>query len=141
MFLLQKCKLSCFFFCGKQAKVSFLIVYKRKFDCPLIIVIKLPDKPTWSKDPLAMGHWSLWVGTFGPLFQQFLKCNHSEVISREIDFLLKICWSIPCLHPSWKVDTCPPYVSHRSASEEERFSNVLFSKPWNTYPAFLSHAL
>ena len=27
------------------------------------------------------------------------------VISREIDFLLKICWSIPCLHPSWKVHT------------------------------------
>jgi len=27
------------------------------------------------------------------------------VILREIDFLLKICWSIPCLHPSWKVDT------------------------------------
>jgi len=25
------------------------------------------------------------------------------VILREIDFLLKICWSIPCLHPSWKV--------------------------------------
>ena len=28
------------------------------------------------------------------------------VILREIDFLLKICWSIPCLHPSWKVHTC-----------------------------------
>ena len=24
---------------------------------------------------------------------------------REIDFLSKICWSIPCLHPSWKVHT------------------------------------
>ena len=23
----------------------------------------------------------------------------------EIDFLLKVCWSIPCLHPSWKVHT------------------------------------
>jgi len=55
--------------------------------------------------PLAMGHWSLRVGTFGPLFQLFFKCNHSEVILREIDFLLKICWSIPCLHPSWKVHT------------------------------------
>ena len=53
-----------------------------------------------------MGHWSLRVGTFGPLFQQFLKCKHSEVILREIDFLLKICWSIACLHPSWKVHTC-----------------------------------
>ena len=27
------------------------------------------------------------------------------VILREIDFLLKLCWSIPCLHPSWKVHT------------------------------------
>jgi len=26
-----------------------------------------------------MGSRSLRVGTFGPLFQQFLKCNHSEV--------------------------------------------------------------
>jgi len=28
------------------------------------------------------------------------------VILREIDFLLKICWSIPCLHPLWKVHIC-----------------------------------
>jgi len=27
------------------------------------------------------------------------------VILREIDFLLKIFWLIPCLHPSWKVHT------------------------------------
>ena len=27
------------------------------------------------------------------------------VILREIDFLLKICWSIPCWHQSWKVHT------------------------------------
>ena len=27
------------------------------------------------------------------------------VILREIDFLLNICRSIPCLHPSWKVHT------------------------------------
>jgi len=27
------------------------------------------------------------------------------IILREIDFLLKICWSIPCLLPSWKVHT------------------------------------
>ena len=35
-------------------------------------------------------------------------CNFQDwgcVILREIDFLLKICWSIPCLHPSWKVNT------------------------------------
>jgi len=33
-------------------------------------------------------------------------CNLQDwgcVILREIDILLKICWSIPCLHPSWKV--------------------------------------
>ena len=29
--------------------------------------------------------------------------NWGCVILREIEFLLKICWSIPCLHPSWKV--------------------------------------
>jgi len=35
-------------------------------------------------------------------------CNNKDwgcVILREIDFLLKFCWSIPCLHPSWKVHT------------------------------------
>ena len=32
------------------------------------------------------------------------------VILREIDFLLKICWSIPCLHPSWKVHTIFDWV-------------------------------
>ena len=35
-------------------------------------------------------------------------CNFQDwgcVIIREIDFLLKICWSIPCLHPSWKAHT------------------------------------
>ena len=35
-------------------------------------------------------------------------CNFQDwgcVILREIDFLLKICWSIPCLHPSWKAHT------------------------------------
>ena len=35
-------------------------------------------------------------------------CNFQDwgcVILREIYFLLKICWSIPYLHPSWKVHT------------------------------------
>jgi len=35
-------------------------------------------------------------------------CNFQDwgcVILCEIDFILKICWSIPCLHPSWKVHT------------------------------------
>jgi len=42
--------------------------------------MKLPDKPTQSKGPLAMGHWSLKVGIFGPLFQQFSKLNDSDVV-------------------------------------------------------------
>ena len=33
----------------------------------------------------------------------YLNKDWGFVILREIDFLLKICWSIPCLHPSWKV--------------------------------------
>jgi len=40
-------------------------------------------------------------------------CNFQDwgcVILREIDFLLKICWSIPCLYPSWKV---PPFLHHK----------------------------
>jgi len=39
---------------------------------------------------------------------QGFACNFPDwgcVILREIDFLLKICWSIPCLHPSRKVHT------------------------------------
>ena len=38
------------------------------------------------------------------LFEYFyLNKDWGCVILREIDFLLKICWSLPCLHPSWKV--------------------------------------
>ena len=35
----------------------------------------------------------------------YLNKDWACLILREIDFLLKICWSIPCLHPSWKVHT------------------------------------
>jgi len=38
------------------------------------------------------------------------------VILREIDFLLKICWSIPCLHPSWKVHTWSKGLIRAAAS-------------------------
>ena len=38
-------------------------------------------------------------------FRFYLNKDWGCVILREIDFLLKICWSIPCLHPSWKVHT------------------------------------
>ena len=40
-------------------------------------------------------------------------CNFQDwgcVILREIDLLLKICWSIPCLHPSRKVHTWTHYI-------------------------------
>jgi len=33
----------------------------------------------------------------------YLNKDWGCVILHEIDFLLQICWSIPCLHPSWKV--------------------------------------
>jgi len=33
----------------------------------------------------------------------YLNKDWGCVILRDIDFLLKICWSIPCLHPSWRV--------------------------------------
>jgi len=35
----------------------------------------------------------------------YLNKDWGCVILREIDFLLKICWPIPCLHPSWRVLT------------------------------------
>ena len=35
----------------------------------------------------------------------YLNKDWGCVILREIDFLLKICWSIRCLHSSWKVHT------------------------------------
>jgi len=38
-------------------------------------------------------------------FYFYLNKDWGCVILREIDFLLKICRSIPCLHPSWKVHT------------------------------------
>ena len=41
--------------------------------------------------------------SLSPFF--YLNKDWGCVILREIDFLLKICWSIPCLHPSWKVHT------------------------------------
>ena len=51
------------------------------------------------------------------------------VIFREIDFLLKICWSIPCLHPSWKVHTWvyPEvyiFISTETFSHKRRFFNA-----------------
>ena len=56
-------------------------------------------------------------------------CNFHDwgcVILREIDFLLKICWSIPCLHPSWKVHTCPILVSFRLKSVYKTLGDTIW---------------
>ena len=37
--------------------------------------------------------------------ESYLNKDWECVILREIDFLWKICWSIPFLHPSWKIHT------------------------------------
>jgi len=43
--------------------------------------------------------WANWA------WYTYLNKDWGCVILHEIDFLLKICWSIPCLHASWKVHT------------------------------------
>ena len=62
----------------------------RNFDCSLEFVFSL----------LLFQHFN-----FSPVSSAFNFQDWGCVILREIDFLLKICWSIPCLHPSWKVHT------------------------------------
>jgi len=62
----------------------------RNFDCSLEFVLSLLLLQPFNCSPVSFA------------------CNFQDwgcVILREIDFLLKICWSIPCLHPSWKVHT------------------------------------
>jgi len=62
----------------------------RNFDCSLEFVFSLLLLQPFNISPISFA------------------CNFQDwgcVILREIDFLLKICWSIPCLHPSWKVHT------------------------------------
>jgi len=52
-------------------------------------------------------------------------CNFQDwgcVVLREINFLLKIYWSIPCLHPSWKVHTwikIRASLNHRKKTKAE----------------------
>ena len=56
------------------------------------------------------------------------------VILREINFLLKICWSIPCLHPSWKVHTfrqivnlcCTVTRSQTKANTDEILGKIVY---------------
>jgi len=62
----------------------------RNFDCSLEFVFSLLLFQPFNFSPVSFA------------------CNFQDwgcVILREIDFLLKICWSIPCLHPLWKVHT------------------------------------
>ena len=62
----------------------------RNFDCSLEFVFSLLLFQPFNLSPVSFA------------------CNFQDwggAILREIDFLLKICWSIPCLHPSWKVHT------------------------------------
>ena len=59
----------------------------RNFDCSLEFVFSLLLLQPFNSSPVSFA------------------CNFQDwgcVILREIDFLWKICWSIPCLHPSWK---------------------------------------
>ena len=69
---------------------SFDIGCCSSFDCSLEFVFSLLLLQPFSFSPVSFA------------------CNFQDwgcVILREIDFLLKICWSIPCLHPLWKVPT------------------------------------
>ena len=59
------------------------------------------------------------------------------VILREIDFLLKIYWSIPCLHPSWKVHTwtmCAYYLFLTQANVRWRRTTICWENSiWREY--------
>ena len=64
----------------------------RNFDCSLGFVFSLLFLQPFNFSPVSFA------------------CNFQDwgcVILREIDFLLKICSSIPCLHPSWEVHILP----------------------------------
>ena len=66
-------------------------------------------------DQIHYNHSRVWSTTL-----VYLNKDWGCVIFREIDFLLKIWWSIPCLRPSWKVQTLvqithctsPNYTDH-----------------------------
>ena len=69
------------------------MIYKlvlRNFDCSLEFIFSLLLLQPFSFSPVSFA------------------CNFQDrgyVILREINFLSKIFWSIPCLHPAWKVHT------------------------------------
>ena len=71
-------------------KMLWFELVLRNFDCSLQFVFSLLLFQPFNFSPVSFA------------------CNFQDwgcVILHEIDFLLKFCWSIPCLHPSWKVHT------------------------------------
>jgi len=85
----------------------------RNFDCSLEFVFSLLLLQPFNFSPVSFA------------------CNFQDwecVILREIDFLLKICWSIPCLHPSWKVHTCAKTL----CSSPNRSGVNFYVRVWNT---------
>jgi len=74
----------------RQFKILIYELVLRNLDCSLEFVFSLLLLQAFNFSPVSFA------------------CNCQDwgcVILREIDFLLKICWSIPCLHPSCKVHT------------------------------------
>ena len=77
-------------------KMLWFMIYElvlRNFNCSLEFVFSLLLLQPFNFSPVSIA------------------CNFQDwgcVILHEIDFLLKICWSIPCLHPSWKVHISTP---------------------------------
>jgi len=58
------------------------------------------------------------------------------VILREIDFLLKICWSIPCLHPSWRLLTWIWICASLNHCKKMKAQSTDSSKPCRNTSAF-----
>jgi len=76
--------------------------------------------------PITAMHWPFFGKIVASLTTVSFACNFQDwgcVILHEIDFLLKICWSIPCLHPSRRVLTwiltCAS-LNHRKKMKAER---------------------
>ena len=85
----------------------------RNFDCSLEFVFSLLLLQPFNFSPVSFA------------------CNFQDwgcVILHEIDFYLKICWWIPCLHPSWKVHTCAKTL----CSSPNRSGVNCYVRVWNT---------
>ena len=96
----------------------------RNFDCSLEFVFSLLLLQPFNFSPVSFA------------------CNLQDwgcVILCEIDFLLNIFWSIPCLHPSWKVHTwieiCAS-LNHRKKTKAD--SSRLIPRKHTETPVLLS---